>query len=92
MPDVPVPLLLPSDGVHSFDQARNIYVVDGRGESTYKPPTPSCQLLFAVTRLLPPLIVVSASHWDCNITGSRPSNGSSKPGADEAADQALHYL
>ena len=42
MPDVPVPLLLPSDGVHFMnevvagshvdflDQARNIFVVDGR--------------------------------------------------------------
>ena len=43
MPDVPVPLLLPSDGVHFMnevvagspinflDQARNMFVVDGRG-------------------------------------------------------------
>ena len=54
MPDVSVALLLPSDGVHFMnevvagspinflDQARNIFVVDGRGESTQKPPTPSC--------------------------------------------------
>ena len=76
MQDVSVPLLLPSDEVHFMnderlnekvagslinflDQARNV-VVDGRDESTHKTPTPSCQLAPAVTRLLPPLIVVSA--------------------------------
>ena len=72
MPDVPVPLLLPSDGVHLMnevvagspinvrDQARNIFVVGSRDEFTQKPPTPSCQLPLAVMRLLPPLIVGSA--------------------------------
>ena len=103
MPDVPVPLLLPSDGVHLMnevvagspinvrDQARNIFVIDGRGEFTHKPPTPSCQLPLAVMRLLPPLIVVSAVHGGCNTTGSLSSTRSSEPGADEAADPAsLH--
>ena len=97
IPDVPVPLLLPSDGVHFMnevvagspinflDQVRNIFVVDGRGESTHKPPT---QFPLAVMRLLPPLIVVSAVHGGCNTTGSLPSTGSSEPGADEAADPA----
>ena len=72
MPDVPVSLFLPSDVVHFMnevvagslinflDHARSIFVVDGRSESTHKPPTPSCQLPLAVMRLLPPLIVVSA--------------------------------
>ena len=104
MPDVSVPLLLPSDGVHFvnevvagspinfLDQTRNIFVVDGQGESTHKLPTPSCQLPLAVMRLLPPLIVVSALHWGCNTTGSIPSTGSSEPGADEAADQASTLL
>ena len=104
MPDVPVPLLLPSDGVHfmneviagspiSFlDEARNMFVVDGRGESTHKPPTPSCQLPLAVMRLLPPLIVVSALLGGCNTTGSLPSSRSSGPGADEASDPASRLL
>ena len=104
MPDVPVPLFLPSDGVHFMnevvagspinflDQARNIFVVDGRGESTHKPPTPSCQLPLAVMGLLPPLIVVSALLGDCNTTGSFPSAGLSEPGADEAADPASTLL
>ena len=104
MPDVSVPLLLPSDGVHFvnevvagspinfLDQARNIFVVDGQGESTHKPPTPSCQLPLAVMRLLPPLIVVSALLGGCNTTGSLPSTGSSEPGADEAADPASTLL
>ena len=87
MPDVPVPLLLPSDGVHFMnemvavinflDQARNIFVVDGRGESTHKPPTPCCQLPLAVMRLLPPRIVVTALLGGCNTTVSLPSTGSS---------------
>ena len=104
MPDVPFPLLLPSDGVHFMnevvagspinflDQARSIFVVDGRGESTHKPPTPSCQLPLPVMRLFPPLIVVSALLGGCNATGSLPSIGSSEPGADEAADPASALL
>ena len=72
MPYVPVPLLLPSDGVNFMNevvagspinflnQVRNRFVVHGRGESTHKPPTPSFQLPLAVMRLLPPLIVVLA--------------------------------
>ena len=104
MPDVPVPLLLPSDGVHFMnevvagspinflDQARNIFVVDGRGESTHKPPTPSCQLPLAVMRPLPPLIVVSALLGGCNTNGSLPSTRSSESGADEAADPASTLL
>ena len=104
MPDVPVPFLLPSDGVHFInevvagslinflDQARSIFVVDGRSESTHKPPTPSCQLPLAVMRLLPPLIVVSALLGGCNTTGSLPPTGSSKPGADEAADPTSTLL
>ena len=62
-----------------LDQARNIFVVDGRGESksTHKPPTPSCQLPLAVMHLFPPLIVVSALLGGCNTTGSLPSAGSS---------------
>ena len=76
--------------INFLDQARNIFVVDGRGESTHK-PTPSCQLPLAVMRLLPPLIVVSALIGGCNTTGSLPSTGSSEPGADEAADPlSLH--
>ena len=102
--DVPVPLLLPSDGVHFMnevvegnpinlvDQARNILVVHGRGESTHKPPTPSCQLPLAVMRMLPPLIVVSAQLGGCNTTGSLPFTASSKPGADEAADPSSTLL
>ena len=104
MPDVRVPLLLPSDGVHFMnevfagspinflDQARSIFVVDGPGESTHQPPTPSCQLPLAAMRLLPLLIVVSAQHGGCNTTGSLPSTGSSEPGADEAADPASALL
>ena len=102
--DVPVPLLLPSDGVHFMnelvagspiyflDQARSIFVVDGRGESTHNPPTPSCQLPLPVMRLFPPLIVVSALLGGCNATGSLPSIGSSEPGADEATDPASTLL
>ena len=78
--------------INFLDQARNIFVVDGRGESTHKPPTPSCQLPLAVMRLLPPLIVVSALLGGCNTTGSLPSTGSSEPGADEAADPASTLL
>jgi len=78
--------------INFLDQARNIFVVDGRGESTHKPPTPSCQLPLAVKRLLPPLIVVSALLGGCNTTGSLPSTGSSEPGADEAADPASTLL
>ena len=103
-PDVPVPLLLPYDGVHFMnevvagspinflDQARNIFVVDGRGGSTHKPPTPRRQLPLAVIRLLPPLIVVSGLRGGCITTGSLPSTGSSGPGADEAADLACTLL
>ena len=80
MPDAAVPLFLPSDGVdvindvvagspvNFLDHARNINVADGRGESTHKPPTPSCQLPLAVLCLLPPLIVVSALPGGCNTT------------------------
>ena len=78
--------------INFLDQARNIFVVDGRGESTHKPPTPSCKLPLAVVRLLPPLIVVSALLGGCNTTGSLPSTGSSEPGADEAADPASSLL
>ena len=104
MPDVPVPLLLPFDGVHVMnevvagsrvnflDQARNIFVVDGRGEPTHRPPTPSCQLPLAVMRLLPPLIVGSAQLRGCNTTGSLPSTGSSESEADEATDPASTLL
>ena len=77
--------------INFLDQARNV-VVDGRDESTHKTPTPSCQLAPAVTRLLPPLIVVSALLGGCNTTGSLPSTGSSEPGADEAADPASSLL
>ena len=59
--------------INFLDQALNILVVDGRGESTHKPPTPSCQLPLAVMRLLPPLIVVSDLLGGCNTTGSLPS-------------------
>ena len=75
-----------------LDQARNIFVVDGGGESTHKLLTPSCQLPVAVMRLLPPLIVVSALLGGCNTTGSLPYTGSSEPGADEAADPASTLL
>ena len=78
--------------INFLDQARSIFVVDGRSESTHKPPTPSCQLPLAVMRLLPPLIVVSALLGGCNTTGSLPSTGSSEPGADEAADPASTLL
>ena len=78
--------------INFLDQARNTFVVDGRGESTHKPPTPSCQLTLAVMRLLPPLIVVSALLGGCNTTGSLPSTGSSNPGADEKQQtQPLQY-
>ena len=77
--------------INFLDQARNV-VVDGRDESTHKTPTPSCQLAPAVTRLLPPLIVVSALLGGCNTTGSLPSTGSSEPGADEAGDPAFTLL
>ena len=101
IPDVPVPLLLPSDGVHFMnevvagspinflDQVRNIFVVDGRGESTHKPPT---QFPLAVMRLLPPLIVGSAQLRGCKTTGSLPSTGSSESEADEASDPASTLL
>ena len=104
MSDFPVYLLLPSDGIHFINevvagspinlvyQARNVFVVDGMGESTHKPPTPSCQLPLAVMRLLPSLIVVSALLGGCNTTGSLPSTGSSEPGADEAAGPASTLL
>ena len=104
MPDVPVPLLLLSDGVHFInevvagspinflDQARNTFVVDGLGESIPKPSTPNSQLPLAVMRLLPSLIVVSALCGGCNTTGSLPSTVSSEPGADEAADPASTLL
>ena len=104
MPDVRVPLLLPSDGVYYMeevvagspinflDQTRNIFIVDGRCESTHTPRTPCCQLPLAVMRLSPPLIVILALLGGCNTTGSLPSNGSSEPGADEAADPASTLL
>ena len=104
MPDVPVPLLLPSDGVHFMnevvagshinflDQARNIFVVNGRGESTHKPPTPSCQLPLAIMRLLLSLIVVSALLGGCNTTDSLQSTGSSEPEANKAANPASTLL
>ena len=104
MPDVPVPLLLPSDGVdvindvvagspvNFLDHARNINVADGRGESTHKPPTPSCQLPLAVMRLLPSLIVVSALLGGCNTTDSLQSTGSSEPEANKAANPASTLL
>ena len=78
--------------INFLDQARDIFDVDGRGESTHKPPAPSCQLPLAVMRLLPPLIVVSAMLGGCDTTGSLPSTGSSEPGADEAADPASTLL
>ena len=97
-------LMLPSDGVHFmnkvaagspiniFDQARNIFDVDGRGEYTHKPPTPSCKLPLAVIRLLPPLIVVSALLGGCNTTGLLPFTGSFKPGADQQDTRPLRYF
>ena len=78
--------------VRFLDQGRNIFCVDGRGEFTHKPPTPSCHLSLAVMRLLPPLIVVSALLGDCNTTGSLPSTGLSEPGPAEAADPASTLL
>ena len=113
MPDVPVPLLLPSDVVHFMnevvagspinflDQAHNIFVVDGRRESTHKPPIPSCQLPLAGNGLLEcdrsaPVAPAAdrgfSPAWGCNTTGSLPSTGSSEPGADEAADPASTLL
>ena len=104
MPDVPIPLLLPSDGVHFMKevvrgspinflgQARNTFVLHGRGESTHKPQTSNSQLPLAVMRLLLPPIVVSALRGGCNTTGSLPYIGSSDPGADEAADPASILL
>ena len=104
MPDVPVPLLLPSDGVHFMnevvagspinflDQARNIFVVDGRGESTHKPLTPSCQLPLAVMRLLPPEIVVSALCLGV-ATPTVHSHPPDRPnqGLTKQQTQPLHY-
>ena len=78
--------------INFLDQVRNIFVGDGQGESTHKPPTLSCQLPLAVRRLLPPLIVVSALLGGCSTTGSIPSTASPEPGADEAADPASTLL
>ena len=38
--------------VNFLDQAHNIFVVDGRGESSHQTPTPICQLPRAGNRLL----------------------------------------
>ena len=84
--------MVAGSSINVLDHAHNIFVVDGRGESTHKPPTPSCQLPLAVMRLLPPLIVVSALLGGCSTTGSLPSTGSSEQGADEAADPASTLL
>ena len=78
--------------INFHDQVHNIFIVDGQGESTHKPPTPSCQLPLAVRRLLPPLIVGSALLRGCNATVSLPSAGSSEPGTNEAADPASTLL
>ena len=78
--------------INFLGQARNIFVVGGRGESSHKPATPSCQPPLAVTRLLPPLIVGSAPLRGCNTTGSLPSTGSSESEADEASDPASTLL
>ena len=85
--------------VNLLDQAHNIFVVDGRGESTHKPPTISCQLPLAGNRLLEcdrnapvAAAVVSALLGGCNTTGSLPSTRSSEPGADKAADPASTLL
>ena len=104
MPDVPVPLLLPSDGVHLMnevvagspinvrDQARNIFVVGSRDEFTQKPPTPSCQLPLAVMRLLPPEIVVSALCLGV-ATPTVHSHPPDRPnqGLTKQQTQPLHY-
>ena len=79
-----------------LDQEHNIFVVDGRGESTRKLPTASCQLPLAGNRLLEcdrnaPVAAAAdrgfSPAWGLqHHTGSLPSTGSSEPGADEAAD------
>ena len=103
MPDVPVPLLLPSDGVYFrnemvagspinvLDQARKKFAVDGRGESTHKQPTPSCQLPLAVMRLLRRLIVVSALFLGAATPPALHPPGRSNQGLTKQQTQPLHY-
>ena len=103
MPDVHVPLLLLSDGIHLMnevvagspinvrDQARNIFVVDSRDEFTQKPPTPSCQLPLAVMRLLPPLIVVSALLGFATPPAHSHPPDRPNQGLTKQQTQPLHY-
>ena len=77
--------------INFLDQARNILVVDGRGESTHKPPTPSCQLHLAVMRLLPLLIVVSALLGGCNTPAHSHPPDRPNQGLTKQQTQPLHY-
>ena len=86
--------------INFLDQARNIFVVGGRGESTHKSantklstsfflPATGRSILIVMRLLPPPLIVVSALLGGCNTTGSLPSTGSSEPGEAKQQTQPL---
>ena len=81
-------------------QAQNVFVVDGRGESTHIPPNPSSQLPPAGHRWLDRhrnillwLTVVSAVFGGCKTaTGGSPTSTGFEPGDDEAADPPASTL
>ena len=82
-------------------QAQNVFVADGRGESSHIPPNPSSQLPPAGYRwldrdrtlLLFSLTVVPAVFGGCQTaSGGSPSSTGFEAGADKAADPSASTL
>ena len=86
--------------ISCLHQAQNVFIVDGRGESTHIPPNPSSQLPPAGHRWLDRhrnilfwLTVVSAVFGGCKTaTGGSPTSTGFEPGDDEAADPPASTL
>ena len=87
--------------ISCLHQAQNVFVVDGRGESTHIPPNPSGQLprpaiggwILTEKPLLFSLTVVPAVFGGCKAASDgSPSSTRFEPGADVAADPSASTL
>ena len=87
--------------ISCLHQAQNVFVVDGRGESTHKPPNPSSQLLPAGHRWLDrgrKALVLAVRGFrrvwrlQNRLRRLSPSSTGFDPGADEAAGPSAYTL
>ena len=87
--------------ISCLHQEHNVFVVDGRGESTHIPPNPSGQLprpaiggwILTEKPLLFSLTVVPAVFGGCKAASDgSPSSTGFEPRADEAADPSASTL